>query len=78
MKFTTNPVRLFAVLAGCSLAVGASAQIERVSVTDSGQQADFDSYEAAVSDDGSVIAFRSAATNSGSGRHERLVGHFRA
>lgn len=39
------------------------AQIERISLTDTGAQADSDSYEAAVSDDGQVVAFRSGASN---------------
>lgn len=39
------------------------AQIERVSVASDGSQADNGSYQAVISDDGSVIAFRSSATN---------------
>ncbi|MDJ0654044.1 MAG: hypothetical protein QNJ40_07825 [Xanthomonadales bacterium] len=39
------------------------AQIERISVTGGGGQADSDSYNAQLSDDGSVIVFRSNAEN---------------
>ncbi|RFF29151.1 hypothetical protein DZC52_14975 [Wenzhouxiangella sediminis] len=39
------------------------AQLERVSVAGEGSQANADSYQAAISDDGSVIAFRSNASN---------------
>ena len=57
--------KITALLLGCGLAMSTSApaQIERISVTDTGQEANFDSYEAAVSDDGSIVAFRSSATN---------------
>lgn len=41
----------------------AMAQIERVSTALDGTEANHNSYEAAVSDDGSVIAFRSSADN---------------
>lgn len=41
----------------------ASAQVERISVGAAGEQADGDSSQAAVSDDGQVVAFRTAATN---------------
>ncbi|MEE4637499.1 MAG: hypothetical protein V2J42_02005 [Wenzhouxiangella sp.] len=41
----------------------ASAQIERINVADNGSQADSDSYEAVISDDGQVVAFRSSASN---------------
>ncbi|MEE4331687.1 MAG: hypothetical protein V2J10_12525, partial [Wenzhouxiangella sp.] len=44
-------------------AVPAVAQIERVSVALDGTEANHNSYEAALSDDGSVIAFRSSADN---------------
>jgi len=44
-------------------AVPVDAQIERISLTDAGLEADLDSYQAALSDDGSVVAFRSGATN---------------
>lgn len=43
--------------------LSASAQIERVSLAGDGTQAIADSYEAAPSDDGNVIAFRSNADN---------------
>jgi len=54
-----------ALAVGLALAVSTTtgAQIERVSLADDGSQADLDSYEAAVSDDGSIVAFRSSATN---------------
>lgn len=49
---------------GLALATtAASAQIERVSVGLDNSEADLDSYESAVSDDGSIVAFRSSATN---------------
>jgi Tol biopolymer transport system component len=41
----------------------AAAQLERISVASDGSQADNGSYQAVVSDDGSVIAYRSNATN---------------
>jgi len=41
----------------------AGAQIERISLADDGAQANADSYEAAISDDGSIVAFRSNADN---------------
>lgn len=41
----------------------ASAQVERISVGVTGEQADGDSSQAAVSDNGQVVAFRTAATN---------------
>lgn len=41
----------------------ASAQIERVSVGAAGEQAEGNSSQAAVSDDGQVVVFRSTATN---------------
>ena len=41
----------------------ASAQVERVSSGSDGSEANADSYEAAISDDGSVVAFRSNASN---------------
>lgn len=50
-------------VAGLCLAGSASAQVERVSVGADGAQADADSYDAAVSADGQVIAFRSTASN---------------
>ena len=45
------------------LATPALAQITRISVGASGVEANADSYDAAVSDDGQVIAFRSTASN---------------
>jgi Tol biopolymer transport system component len=39
------------------------AQLARVSLTADGSQANADSYQAAISDDGSVVAFRSNASN---------------
>lgn len=39
------------------------AQVERVSLADDGSQANADSYRAAVSDDGQVVAFQSNADN---------------
>lgn len=41
----------------------ASAQIERISIADDAAQANADSYEAAISDDGGIVAFRSNADN---------------
>ncbi|MEE4331325.1 MAG: hypothetical protein V2J10_10675 [Wenzhouxiangella sp.] len=41
----------------------AMAQIERISVAGDGSQADRGSYQGVLSDDGSVVAFRSNATN---------------
>lgn len=41
----------------------AGAQVERISVADGGGEANGDSYQAAISDDGTVIAFRSNADN---------------
>jgi Tol biopolymer transport system component len=38
---------------------GAFAQIDRISVGPAGEEADRDSYQAAISDDGEVVAFRS-------------------
>jgi Tol biopolymer transport system component len=43
--------------------VPATAQVERISLSNDGSQADSDSYQAVVSDDGQVIAFRSSASN---------------
>lgn len=45
------------------LSAGAGAQIERVSLADDESQANADSYEARISDDGNIVAFRSSATN---------------
>jgi cold shock CspA family protein len=60
-----NPANtvVLALLAACWLAPHAAAQIERISVAGDESQANADSYEAAVSDDGSVVAFRSNADN---------------
>lgn len=41
----------------------ASAQVERVSIGAAGEQAEGNSSQAAVSDDGTVVVFRSTATN---------------
>lgn len=41
----------------------AAAQVERISVSGDGAQANADSYQAVLSDDGSVVAFRSNASN---------------
>lgn len=41
----------------------AQAQIQRISTALDGTEANHDSYEASLSDDGSVVAFRSSATN---------------
>ena len=49
-------------LTGMSIG-SALAQVERISVDSAGTQASGDSYQASVSDDGSVIAFRSNADN---------------
>ncbi len=46
-----------------ALALPAQAQIQRISVDSSGAQANRDSYEASISGDGSVVAFRSNAGN---------------
>lgn len=56
------------LLAACALmtllsAPAAHAQIERMSLADDGSQANSDSYEAVISDDGLVVAFRSSASN---------------
>lgn len=45
------------------LAAPLAAQVERISVASDGSQAEADSYQAAISDDGSVVAFRSNAAN---------------
>lgn len=59
-----SPRRLQYALSALALcAVEAAAQVERVSVALDGTQANHDSYEAALSDDGTVIAFRSSADN---------------
>ncbi len=54
---------LLSLLAAVSLATSAEAQVERISVSAAGEQADQDSYAAVLSDDGSIIAFHSNATN---------------
>ncbi len=51
------------VLALSLLSATANAQIIRISTADDGSQANRDSYRAAISDDGSVIAFQSNADN---------------
>ncbi|MEE4296471.1 MAG: hypothetical protein V2J20_07645, partial [Wenzhouxiangella sp.] len=45
------------------VSASAAAQIQRISVANDGTQSDQGSYQAVVSDDGSVIAFRSNASN---------------
>jgi len=50
-----------ASLLACLFSASAAAQIERISIADDGAQAHADSYEAAISDDGSIVAFRSNA-----------------
>src|SRR6056297_3542596 len=45
------------------LAAPLAAQVERISVASDGAQAGADSYQAAISDDGSIVAFRSNASN---------------
>jgi len=61
------PARPVAVLLGLLVFAGcmtpAGAQVERISVADDGAQAGADSYQAAISDDGSIVAFRSNASN---------------
>ncbi|MGK7296956.1 MAG: TolB family protein [Candidatus Wenzhouxiangella sp. M2_3B_020] len=49
-------------LAAAACSTG-NAQIERISVADDEAQANADSYQASISDDGSVVAFRSNADN---------------
>lgn len=62
-----RPSGLFTALLGLLVATGymtpAGAQVERISIADDGAQANADSYEAAISDDGSILAFRSNADN---------------
>lgn len=47
----------------CLISTSLSAQVLRVSTALDGTQSNHDSYEASISDDGSVIAFRSSASN---------------
>lgn len=54
---------LAAVLSAVLPGSAARAQVERVSLADDEQQADADSYQAVVSDDGTIVAFRSNASN---------------
>jgi len=62
-----SPARLAASLLGLLVVVAymtpARAQVERISIADDGAQAGADSYQAAISDDGSIVAFRSNASN---------------
>jgi len=63
--YTNGQARILALavaISGC-LSAAAGTQVERVSLAGDGSQANLDSYEAAVSDDGSIVAFRSSATN---------------
>lgn len=50
-------------LVGTLFATASQAQISRVSIAHDGSQSNHDSYQAAVSDDGAVIAYRSTADN---------------
>lgn len=51
------------VVALLAASAPAAAQIERVSLSDGDAQANADSYQAALSDDGNVVGFRSGASN---------------
>jgi len=55
-----KPIFVFLLIV---IATSATAQIQRISVADDDSQANHDSYEAAISADGSVIAFQSNASN---------------
>ena len=54
---------LLLLVSGLVASPWAGAQITRISETQAGIQANHDSYEASISDDGSVIAFRTSASN---------------
>ena len=54
---------LLLLVSGLVASPWAGAQITRISETQAGVQANHDSYEASISDDGSVIAFRTSASN---------------
>ena len=56
-------VFLLISLLACIIPGQTPAQIDRISVASSGQQAAGDSYQSAVSSDGTVVAFRSNAAN---------------
>lgn len=58
-RLRTSGLAVLTALHGLS----AGAQVERISVADDGSQANADSYQAAISDDGSIVAFRSNASN---------------
>ena len=58
-----RPYGLLLLLSLTPLCGSAAAQVERISLATDGTQADKGSYQAVVSDDGSVIAYRSNATN---------------
>ena len=62
IRFSLFSVTL-ALVTSLLFAGGASAQIERVSVGPGGVEANADSYDAAISANGKVIAFRSTASN---------------
>ena len=62
MDFKRTTKCAFVLLIALAGATG-TAQVERISVADDEAQANADSYQAAVSDDGSVVAFRSNADN---------------
>lgn len=53
----------WALVLGLGASVPVAAEIERVSLAGDGSQASGDSYRAAISDDGSVVAFQSNADN---------------
>ena len=58
-----RPCILLLLLSLALLYGSAAAQVERISLADDGSQANAGSYRAAISDDGSVIAFQSNADN---------------
>lgn len=59
-----NIAQTIAVLPGLLLLGSvASAQIQRISTALDGSEANHDSYQASVSDDGQIVAFRSSASN---------------
>lgn len=63
MKPTPFPLRGLLVALALTPTLSATAQIDRISVDSAGNQAAGDSYQASISDDGSVIAFRSNGAN---------------
>ncbi len=60
---TTGWMQFGWLLAALATTGAAQAQIQRISTATDGTQSNHGSYEASVSDDGSVIAFRSSASN---------------